>query len=121
MIRQEDLQELMAYEPENSQAISFYLNASTSQESSETIKKQARSLLKENVVPTADATAIESYLDFTYGWDTPGLAIFSCAGDEFFRAFPSAVAFRNRVRIGKKPHLKPLVHLLDHYAHYGQD
>lgn len=119
MIRQEDLQELMAYEAKGSKTTSLYLNVDTSQESSETIKKQVRSLLKENGVLSADASAIELYLDLTFGWDKPGLAIFSCASDEYFRVYPSAVAFRNRVRIGNKPHVKPLVHLLDHYAHYG--
>jgi peptide subunit release factor 1 (eRF1) len=37
----------------------------------------------------------------------------------FFRAYPAGVAFRNRVRTGPKPYVKPLAHLLDHYAHYG--
>jgi peptide subunit release factor 1 (eRF1) len=119
MIRQEDLQELMTYEAVDSQVISLYLDVDTSRETSETIKKEARSLFKENTVPVADAAAIESYLDLSYDWDKPGLAVFSCASDNFFRAFPSAVAFRNRVRIGTKPHVKPLIHLLDHYSHYG--
>jgi peptide subunit release factor 1 (eRF1) len=37
----------------------------------------------------------------------------------FFRAYPSAISFRNRVRTGPKPYVKPLAHLMDHYAHYG--
>lgn len=119
MIRQEDLQDLMAFEAKGSATTSLFLNVDTSRESSETIKKQARSLLKEHEVPAADMAAIEGYLDLTYAWDKPGLAVFSCAADEYFRAYPSAVAFRSRVRTGKKPHVKPLVHLLDHYAYYG--
>jgi peptide subunit release factor 1 (eRF1) len=45
--------------------------------------------------------------------------MFSAATRDYFRAFPVAVSFRNRVRVGHKPYVKPLAHLLDHYAHYG--
>lgn len=80
---------------------------------------QTRALLKETGVDERDAQAIEKYLDLTHEWTNPGLAIFSCQERDFFRAFPTNISFRNRVRIGDRPHVKPLTHLLDHYAHYG--
>ncbi|MDX1616409.1 MAG: hypothetical protein R3300_19015 [Candidatus Promineifilaceae bacterium] len=119
MISQEDLQELLALESESAPVVSLYLDTNTAQTSSETIKRQARAMLKEAECPDEDVEAIENYLDLAYHWDKPGLAVFSCAGEDYFRSFPAAVSFRNRVRVGTRPHVKPLAHLLDHYAHYG--
>lgn len=119
MIRQEDLQELLAFESNESQVVSLYLDADMSQQTNEMVKKQARALLKEAGDIEKDSNAIEKYLDLSYDWSMPGLAVFSCADKDFFRAFTSAIGFRNRVRVNNKPYLKPLTHLLDHYAHYG--
>ncbi|MEW5988119.1 MAG: hypothetical protein AB1791_15920 [Chloroflexota bacterium] len=120
MFRQEDLQELLAVSADDRSVISLYLNADTTHQSSETIKLQARALLKEVAAGhEADVAAIERYLDHAHDWARPGLAVFSCAGQEFFRAYGTAVAFRNRVRLNDRPYVKPLMHLLDHYAHYG--
>jgi len=119
MITQEDLQELLAFDAEGAQVLSLYLDADTSQQTSETIKLQVRTMLKDSDGFDADAAGIERYLDFTHDWGIPGLAIFSCAPRDFFRAYPSAISFRNRMRTGRRPHLKPLSHLLDYYAYYG--
>jgi peptide chain release factor subunit 1 len=119
MIGQEDLQDLLAFDAGDATVVSLYLNADNSQQSTEIIKLQARALLKESECPDEDASAIEHYLELSHEWGSPGLALFSCAGKGFFRAIPSAVAFRNRVRLSARPHLKPLTHLMDHYAHYG--
>ena len=119
MITQEDLQELLAFNAEGAQVLSLYLDADTSQQTSETIKLQVRTMLKESDGYDADAAGIERYLDFSHDWGIPGLAIFSCAPQDFFRAYPSAISFRNRLRTGRRPHIKPLSHLLDYYAYYG--
>ncbi len=120
MITQEQLQELMAFNAGESSVVSVYLNTDTGEQSSETIKLQARSLLKEagDNYPE-DVEKIETYLDLSFDWTKPGLALFSCAGHDFFRSFPTAVSYRNRVRISNKPHVKPLAHLLEYYANYG--
>lgn len=119
MITQEEFQELMAFEGGDSQVVSVYLNTDTGEQSNETIKLQARSLLKDSNAAPEDVEKIETYLDLSFDWSKPGLAIFSCADHDFFRSFPTAVSYRNRVRIGAKPHLKPLAHLLEYYANYG--
>ncbi|RMG96619.1 MAG: hypothetical protein D6706_09985 [Chloroflexi bacterium] len=119
MLNQKQLQELLAYRGDKG-VVSLYLNTDISQETAETIKQQAKSLLREAQPKFAkDVAAIEQYLDYSYDWSTPGLAVF--CGDEgaFFRDYPVAVSFRNRIRTGPKPYVKPLAHLLDHYAHYG--
>ena len=119
MIRQEDLRELMAMDAGDQIVVSLYLNVDTTQESSETIKKKVRALLKEANCPNVEMKAIENYLDFSHDWGKPGLALFSCSSQDFFRAFPTAISFKNRVRQARKPHVKPLAHLLEYYAHYG--
>ena len=119
MLRQEDLQDLLAFDGGENPVVSLYLDAYISQQTNEIIKKQARALLKEGDVKNDDVEAIDQYLNFSYDWSSPGLALFSCAEKEFFRAYPTAISYRNRVRIGRRPHVKPLSHLFDYYAHYG--
>lgn len=120
MITQEELQELLAYHSQNGVVISLYLDSDTGHENAETIRHQVKSMLREaEVGHEKAATAIEQYLDLGYDWSMPGIAVFSGHDGTFFRAYPTAVAFRNRVRVGHKPYVKPLAHLIDFYAHYG--
>jgi peptide subunit release factor 1 (eRF1) len=120
MFSQEQLQELLSLDLHNEKILSIYLDADSAQESIETIKLRVRSMLKEaQLVQEKGATAIERYLDHSYDWSRPGLALFSGTDGGFFRAYPAAVSFRNRFRVGSRPYVKPLAHLLDHYAHYG--
>ncbi|MCI0397247.1 MAG: hypothetical protein L0332_02495 [Chloroflexi bacterium] len=119
MLRQEDLQELVAFNGQGAKIISLYLDADTGTQTNELIKQQARALLREAEEYPDDVKAIEDYLDYAHDWSRPGLAIFCCTGQKFFRVYSAAVAFRNRIRIGNKPYVKPLTHLMDHYAHFG--
>lgn len=120
MFSQENMQELLAYDANGSGIVSVYLDTDSTQQSIEAIKLQVRGMLKE-VQPRYDkeAETIERYLDLSYDWSRPGLALFCGDGGAFFRSFDSPVAFRNRIRSGSKPYVKPLTHLLDHYAHFG--
>ncbi len=120
MFTQDHLQELLSVDVNGSGVISVYLDTDCSQQSAEVIKLQVRGMLKElNGQYAMDADTIEKFLDLSYDWSTPGLAMFSSAQSDYFQAFPTAVAFRNRLRIGSKPYVKPLAHLLDHYSYYG--
>jgi peptide subunit release factor 1 (eRF1) len=119
MITQEQLQELIAFDGGDSQVVSLYLNTDTGENTPETIKLQARSMLKDAGDFPKDFEKIENYLDLTFDWTKPGLALFSCAALDFFRSFPPAVSYRNRVRVSAKAHVKPLAHLLEYYANYG--
>jgi peptide chain release factor subunit 1 len=120
MFSQEHMQELVTYEGNGRGVVSVYLDTDSTRQSVEAIKLTARGLLKE-VQPQYDkeAQAIERYLDLSYDWSKPGLALFCGKGGDFFRAYQSPVAFRNRVRLSVRPYVKPLTHLLDHYAHFG--
>ena len=120
MINQEQLQELLSYENGSQKVLSLYLDTDCTQESMETIKLQVRGMLKEaEVSQEKGAEVIEKYLDHSYDWSQPGLAIFTNEDGSFFRDYPTAVPFRNRLRVGHKPYIKPIAHLLDHYAHFG--
>jgi len=120
MITQNEMQELLSYSAdEHGQIVSVYLNSNRGEEPVDLIKQRLRGLMKEASVNGQGGKAVEKYLNQSYDWSQPGLALFAAADGDFFRAFPTAVSFRNRVRKGSKPHVKPLAHLLDHYAHYG--
>lgn len=120
MITQNEMQELLSYNAnEHEQIVSVYLNSDSGEEPVETIKQRVRGMMKEASVNGESGKMVEQYLNHSYDWSQPGLALFAATDGDFFRAFPTAVSFRNRVRKGNKPHIKPLAHLLDHYAHYG--
>lgn len=123
MFSQENLEELLTYQSNGSDVggvVSVYLDTDSGRQTAEAIKLQAKGMLKELPNGYAKETGvIERYLDLSYDWSKPGLAIFSSDCGKFFRAYPAPIAFRNRVRMGARPYIKPLTHLLDHYAHYG--
>jgi peptide chain release factor subunit 1 len=120
MINQEQLQELLAYNSDGRQVLSIYLDTDSTAEPIEAIKLRVRGMLKEaQLNQVEEVAAIEKFLDHSYEWDKPGLAMFANHDGTFFRAYPTAVSFRNRLRLGPKPYVKPLAHLLDHYAHFG--
>lgn len=120
MITQEQLQELLSYDSQGQPVLSIYLNTDSASEPVETIKLRVRGMLKEaQLKQVEEVHAIEQYLDTSYDWSKPGLVMFANHDGTFFRAYPSAISFRNRVRTGPKPYVKPLAHLMDYYAHYG--
>jgi peptide chain release factor subunit 1 len=120
MFTQDHLQELLNLDVNGAGVVSVYLDTDCSQQTAETIKMHVRGMLRDlNGAHAEDAAVIERYLDHSYDWSKPGLALFSAAETDFFRTFPVAVTFRNRLRVGPKPYVKPLAHLLDYYAHYG--
>ena len=90
MFSHEHMQELVTYEGNGSGVVSVYLDTDSTRQSVEAIKLTARGLLKE-VQPQhdKDAQAIARFLDLSYDWSKPGLALFCSKGGEFFRAYDS--------------------------------
>src|SRR3972149_8269592 len=62
---------------------------------------------------------VERFFDHEFDWSGRSAAVFSCAQEGFFRAFSIQVPVRSRVRFSDRPHVKPLVDLLDSYGGYG--
>lgn len=120
MFAEQQLQELLDFSANGSDVLSLYADTDLRHNPMETIKLQVKGLLREakNDQPE-DVEKIETYFDTHYDWKQPGVAIFSCVGHDFFKAYPVAVTFRNRMRLGSMPYVKPLAHFIEHYAHYG--
>ena len=119
MFTQEDMQQLLSYTGPSA-VVSLYLDTDGGKQPIDTIKQQARGLLREvDNGLKADADYIEQYLLHQYDWAQPGLVVFCSNGGDFFETYPTAVSFRNRIRTGTKPYVKPLAHLLDYYANFG--
>lgn len=93
MFSHEQLQELLSFEGNGAKVASLYLDTDLSQESQEGIKLRARGLLRElGQEFKEDVERFERYLSYEFSWDKPGLAIFSCAGTQFFLPVPINVA-----------------------------
>jgi len=117
MLTEANLQELLQFQaPTN--VLSVYLNTDPTQANTDRHKLRLRSLLKSVNMPE-DVQTIEEYLERSYNWSGRSVAMFSCAAEEFFRAYPLAIPVKSRVRINTNPHVKPLANLLDFYGGYG--
>lgn len=117
MLTENDLQELLNFQPKQP-VLSIYLNTDPSEGSADAYKLRLRTMLKDVAMPK-DVTAVEEYFLHQYDWSGRSVAIFSCAAQNFLRAFSLAVPIRNRVRVNHAPHVKPLADLLDSYGGYG--
>ena len=117
MLSESDLRELVEFTAQSS-VLSLYLNIDPSQGNADAMKLRARSLIKDIPLPQ-DLEAIQHYLDLQFDWSGRGLAIFTCAAEGFFRAYPLAVPVRNLVQVGDRPSVKSLADILDNYGGYG--
>jgi peptide subunit release factor 1 (eRF1) len=117
MFSESDLRELVQYTSPRP-VLSLYLNTDPSQGNTETHKLRVRSMLKEIPLPQ-DLEAIQRFLDHEYNWSGRGVAIFSCAGQDFLRAYSLAVPVRNLVHIGDRPSVKIMADLMDNFGGYG--
>ena len=98
--------------------LSLYLNTEPAGGNADAYRLRLRSMLKEVDSPK-DNERIEQYFSREYDWSGRSVAVFSCADEEFFRAFPLAVSVRSRVRVSDHPHFKPLADLWDAFGGYG--
>ncbi len=117
MISGSDLKELLAFSAQ-APVLSVYLNTDPTRGSADRYKLRLRNMLKEVDLPE-DVRLVERYFDHEYDWSGRSVALFSCAPEDFFRAFSIAVPVDSRVRISNRPHVKPLVDLFDAYGGYG--
>jgi hypothetical protein len=117
MFSERDMQELLDYQAK-SPVLSLYLNIEPAEGSTDALKLRLRSLLKEADLPE-EASVVERYFDHQFDWSGRSVAVFSCASEDFFKVYPLAVPVRSRVRVSDRPHVKPLVDLLDSYGGYG--
>lgn len=117
MLTNGKFQELLEYQPKHP-VLSVYLNIDPTQGSTETHKLHLRSMLKDIDLPE-DVRVVERYFDHEFDWSGRSVAVFSCAPEKYFRAYPLAVPIRSRVRVNSHPYMKPLADLLDAFGGYG--
>ena len=111
------LRELLEYSSP-SPVLSVYMNTDMTEGSIDVLKLRLRTMLKEVHQPQ-DEAAILRYFELEREWTGRSVAMFSCAAQNFFKAFPLAVPLRSRVFVGNQPYVKPLADLLDAYGGYG--
>jgi peptide subunit release factor 1 (eRF1) len=117
MLTENDLRELLEYQSQSA-LLSIYLNTEPSTGSADVHKRRLWSMLKEVDLPD-DISVVKRYVSHEFDWSGRSVAIFSCASENFFRAFSLAMPVRDRVRLSDRPHVKPLADLLDSYGGYG--
>lgn len=117
MLSETNLKELLRYQPDY-QVLSLYLNTDPTEGNSDAYKLNLRNMLKEIDLPS-DVQAVDNYFSRNFDWTGRSVAVFSCAPDDFFRAYSLAIPIRNQVIVGERPHVKPLASLLDYYGGYG--
>ena len=117
MVSSADLKELLAYAAQ-SPVLSVYINTDPTRGSADRYKLRLRNMLKEIDLPE-DVSLVERYFDHEYDWSGRSVALFSCAQEDFFRAFSIAVPVRSRLRVSNRPHVKPLADLFDSFGGYG--
>ncbi len=111
------LRELLNYSSPDP-VLSVYMNTDMTEGTADALKLRLRTLLKEVHLPK-DEAAILKYFELEREWTGRSTAMFSCAAQNYFRAFPIAVPVRSRIFVGEHPYVKPLADLLDAYGGYG--
>ena len=119
MLNEQDLKDLLAFRP-RSPVLSVFLDIDPTEGSATTHKLRLRQMLKEFAESAPqDVERIDRYIEHEFGWRSRSLAIFACAAEDFFRAYPLAVGLRSRARRIDRPYVKPLADLFDNYGDYG--
>jgi peptide chain release factor subunit 1 len=116
MLTDSELKELLSYQSQ-SPVLSVYLNTDPAQGNADAYKLRLRTMLKE--VDQRNADVVLGYIDHEFDWSGRSVAIYSCATEDFFRAYSLAIPVRDRVRVSHQPHVKPLADLLDTYGGYA--
>jgi peptide subunit release factor 1 (eRF1) len=119
MLTERDLQELVSYRPKHD-VLSVYLNVDPSAGTADAYKLRLRQLLKEfeSRLPQ-DVEALNRFVEHEYDWSGRGLALFSCAPDQFLRSVSLSIPVRERARALNRAYVKPLADLWDNYGNYG--
>jgi peptide chain release factor subunit 1 len=117
MLTESDLRELLDFSTPN-MVLSLYLNTDPAEDNVDAYALRLRNLLKVVNLPQ-DVDAVERYFTTDYHWSGRGAVVFSSVADNFFRAYPLPVKFRNLVHVGERPLVKPLKDLMESYGGYG--
>lgn len=128
----DQLDELVAFEPNGFPFISLYLNMQPDQHGRDNFKSfvrkefnaKAKSFAAESLELASferDTSRIRAYLRDEVRPSANGLAIFACAGaDDYFNAVQlDAPIQKHRLHVDERPHLYPLARLIDQHPRYA--
>lgn len=119
MFSEKDLQSLLDYSTEGGQVLSLYLNTDPGERSAEATQLALKQYLK-SIDASEDIRVIEQYMELTYDWTSKGLVIFSQQGGKsLFKAYKFNLPVRDKVAVGERPLLRPLVRLMDVFSGWG--
>jgi len=119
MLTELDLKELINYRSTDP-VLSVYLDVDPKAGPADDYKLRLRQLLKDfEALSPQDTETIQRFIEHEYDWSGRGIAIFSCASQDFFRQFSFSIPIRSRARFLNRPYVKPLADLLNNYGHYG--
>lgn len=117
MLSDKALTELLDYKSIDP-VLSIYLNTDSANIAPDAYKLTLRSMLKGIEMPS-DEEAVLKYIDYEYPRGGRSVAIFSCAAQNFFRAYPLSVSVHSRIHFANRPYVRPLANILDAYGSYG--
>ncbi|MHB0989265.1 MAG: baeRF10 domain-containing protein [Bellilinea sp.] len=117
MLNENELRELARFIVPDP-VVSLYLNTDSTAATKDAYRLRLRNLLKEVEHPL-DVAVIQNYFQADYDWSGRGVAVFSCAPQKFFRAYPLALPLPDLIHISDRPSLGVLTRLLDSFGGYG--
>lgn len=128
----DQLDELVAFEPNGFPFISLYLNMQPDQHGRDNFESfvrkefnaKAKSFAAESLELASferDRARIRAYLRDEVRPSANGLAIFACSGaDDYFNAVQlDAPIHKHRLHVDERPHLYPLARLIDQHPRYA--
>lgn len=117
MLNESELRELARFIVPDP-VVSLYINTDPTTGTKDTYRLRLRNLLKGVDLPT-DIETIEKYFQREYDWTGRGVAVYSCAPQNFFRVYPLSLPVPDLIHVSDRPSLSVLNRLLDSYGGYG--
>lgn len=120
MFKQDDLRELAGYQLQ-APVLSVYLNVDPTERTSDEYKLTLRQMLKgaKGRAAPEDIEAVERFFDHEYDWSGRGVVAFSCAEEDFWRAYSLAIPVASGVTVAHKPYIWPLAGLVETYGSFA--
>lgn len=120
MIDETELRNLAQFQAETP-ILSVYLDVDPTRHTSEEYLLSLRNMLKqaEGQAAPEDIQAVQRYFEHEYDWSGRGVAVFSCAAADFWRAYILPLPVNSGVTVARRPYISPLAALLDTYERYA--
>jgi len=112
-----DLRDLLTF-VSPAPVLSLYLKTDPVEGNADFFKQQVKSMLK-NIDLPSDVEEVERFFNHEYDWNGKGVAVFSSAPQQFFRAYSFALPLFNWLYVADRPSVKPLADLIEDYSGYG--